>query len=163
MAPTSSAIALFAAAALLTSASAWVPSTSAFRRSLALASAKDSICDSPGDPSMILNVSVDLGDKKVEVMKGISAAIAATTGKPESYVSVCVQDNASIIFGGEETNCALGCMYSIGAINQENNGKIQKAVSDLLAPFGVPDDKMYINYFDVARENCGWSSRTFAG
>lgn len=112
---------------------------------------------------MILNVSVDLGDKKVDIMKGVSALIAATTGKPESYVSVSLNDNASVIFGGEETNCALGCMYSIGAINKENNGAIQKGVSELLAPHGIPEDKMYINYFDVARENCGWSSRTFAG
>ena len=28
---------------------------------------------------------------------------------------------------------------------------------------GVPDNRIYINFFDVPRANCGWSGRTFAG
>lgn len=53
----------------------------------------------PGDPSLILTTNMDLGDKKLEVMKKISKAISETTGKPESYVSVSVTDKASVIFG----------------------------------------------------------------
>ena len=30
----------------------------------------DNICDLPGDPSLILTTNVDLGDKKLEIMKG---------------------------------------------------------------------------------------------
>ena len=29
------------------------------------------ICDLPGDPSLILTTNVDLGDKKMEIMKGM--------------------------------------------------------------------------------------------
>ena len=40
----------------------------------------------------------------------------------------------------------------LGAINQENNGALTKAISDLLAAHGaVPADRVYLNFFDVAR------------
>ena len=58
---------------------------------------------------------------------------------------------------------ALGCVYSIGQINQENNGALTAKIAELLKPFGVPDNRMYLNFFDVPRANCGWSSKTFAG
>lgn len=40
----------------------------------------------PSDPSLNLITNLDLGDKKLEVMKACSKAIASITGKPESYV-----------------------------------------------------------------------------
>ena len=84
----------------------------------------DDICFSklPGDPSLLLNVNVALEDKKLEFMKACSAAIAETLSKPESYVAVSVNDGLDIIFGGDDAPAALGCVYSIGQINQENNG-----------------------------------------
>ena len=86
--------------------------------------------------------------------------MAEATGKPESYIGVSITDNASVIFGGSEEPCALGNMYSIGAISMESNGKVQAAVTDLLS---VPENRMYINFFDMPRANVGWSRRTFAG
>ena len=43
-------------------------------------------CDLPGDPSLILTTNVDLGDAKKDLLKSLSALVAASTGKPESYV-----------------------------------------------------------------------------
>lgn len=76
---------------------------------------------------------------------------------------VSITDKASLIFGGTEEPAALGCMYSIGAIAKESNGKIQASVTDLLEPFGLSESRMYINFFDVPRANVGWSRATFAG
>lgn len=42
----------------------------------------------------------------------------------------------------------------------ESNGQVQAAVTDLLK---VPEDRIYINFFDMPRANVGWSRRTFAG
>jgi hypothetical protein len=105
-------------------------------------------------------------------------------------LGVSITDNASVIFGGSEEPCALGNMYSIGAIGVESNGKIQvrdtrrgtvpktlvlnflllffvrrfqAAVTDLLEPFGLEESRMYINFFDMPRANVGWSRKTFAG
>ncbi|KAL7573597.1 hypothetical protein ACA910_008731 [Epithemia clementina (nom. ined.)] len=120
-------------------------------------------CDLPGDPSLLLTTNVDLGSKKLEIMKAMSKAIASSTGKPESYVAVSITDNASVIFGGSDAPTALGCLYSIGAIGVESNGAITNAVTDLLAEFNVAENRIYINFFDMPRANVGWSRRTFGG
>jgi phenylpyruvate tautomerase len=77
--------------------------------------------------------------------------------------AVSITDKASVIFGGSDAPTALGNMYSIGAIAMESNGKITADVTDLLEPFGVADNRIYINFFDMPRANVGWSRRTFAG
>jgi len=120
-------------------------------------------CKLPGDPSLILTTNCDLGDKKMEIMKACSKAVASATGKPESYVAVSITDKADVIFGGSDAPTALGNLYSIGAIAKESNGKITSDVTDLLEPFGVKEDRIYINFFDVPRANIGWNRRTFAG
>eukprot|EP00934_Nitzschia_sp_Nitz4_P005910 Nitzschia sp. Nitz4//scaffold86_size83305//80807//83204//NITZ4_005277-RA/size83305-augustus-gene-0.70-mRNA-1//-1//CDS//3329559295//5900//frame0 len=117
----------------------------------------------PGDPSLILTTNVDLAGDKLKVMKACSKVISSATGKPESYVAVSITDNASVIFGGSDAPTALGCLYSIGSITTGSNGEIQSKVTDLLEPYGVPEDRIYINFFDMPRENVGWSRRTFAG
>ena len=73
----------------------------------------------PGDPSLILQVNVELEDK-AGFVKSASAAIATALSKPESYVAVCVTDNNKdgMSFGGTTDPTALGCVYSIGQINQ---------------------------------------------
>jgi phenylpyruvate tautomerase len=80
-----------------------------------------------------------------------------------SFAAVSITDKASVIFGGSDDPTALGCLYSIGAIAQDSNGAIQAAVTDLLEPYGVAENRIYINFFDMPRANVGWSRRTFAG
>jgi phenylpyruvate tautomerase len=78
-------------------------------------------------------------------------------------LAVSITDRASVIFGGSDAPTCLGCLYSIGAISKESNGATMKDVTDLLEPFGVAEDRMYINFFDVPRANVGWCCKTFAG
>lgn len=68
-----------------------------------------------------------------------------------------------MIFAGSPDPTALGTMYSIGAIAKESNGAITKAVTDELESFGIAENRIYINFFDMPRANVGWSRRTFAG
>mmetsp|Transcript_14584 Transcript_14584/g.30191 ORF Transcript_14584/g.30191 Transcript_14584/m.30191 type:complete len:97 (-) Transcript_14584:56-346(-) len=96
-------------------------------------------------------------------MLAASKALAAGLGKPESYVAICVEDGKDMIWGGDDTPCALGCLYSLGGINNENNKKVSAELAKLLGEFGIPADKIYINFFDVPRENCGYNGSTFAG
>ena len=102
-------------------------------------------------------------------------------------VAVCITDKASMVFGGSDEPLALGCLYSLGesnmacllhyflqpnvglclfplgAINVSNNGKIQNGVTDALEPYGVTESRIYINFFDMPRENVGWNRATFGG
>ena len=82
-----------------------------------------------------------------------------------SVSAVSITDQASLVFGGSEDPAALGVLYSIGAIGKESNGAITKAVTDLLSvdEFGVAENRIYLNFFDMPRANVGWSRRTFAG
>jgi len=114
-------------------------------------------------PLNALRVLKDLGNKKLDIMKKCSKVITEHTGKPESYVAVSITDNASVIFGGTDDPCALATMYSLGSIAMESNGKIHCDISKLLKEFGLESNRMYINYFDLPRENIGWSGKTFAG
>ena len=68
-----------------------------------------------------------------------------------------------MVFGGSDAPLALGCVYSLGAINMSNNGKIQSGVTDVLEPYGVTEDRIYINFFDMPRDCIGWNRATFAG
>mmetsp|Transcript_21624 Transcript_21624/g.47271 ORF Transcript_21624/g.47271 Transcript_21624/m.47271 type:complete len:171 (-) Transcript_21624:360-872(-) len=123
----------------------------------------DPITQAPGDPSLILHTNVLLGDKKTEFLLAASRAVSSCLNKPESYVAVCVHDGAALVFGGSAEPAAVACLYSIGSINQPNNAALTAAISELLLDFQVPNNRIYINFFDVPRENCGWSGRTFAG
>ena len=124
----------------------------------------DPICLLPGDPSLTLITNVDIGDKKSELLKGLSDAIVASTGKPESYVAVAVLDNSSMMWGGSsEVPMALCTFNSLGAVNLENNGKLQASITSLLEPFGVVPTKIYTTFNDIARENMGYDGKTFAG
>ena len=48
-------------------------------------------CLLPGDPALLMTTNADLGTKKLEIMKACSKAIAAATGKPESYVGKSIR------------------------------------------------------------------------
>lgn len=116
-----------------------------------------------GDPSLILTTNVKMGDKKKAFLAAASKAIAKGLGKPESYVAIAVHDGADVIFGGKDDPCALGCVYSLGAINNENNKKVTAEITALLAEYNIPANRMYINFFDLPRENIGYNGATFAG
>ena len=116
-----------------------------------------------GDPSIVLHTNVKMGEKKRAFMTAVSKALASSLGKPESFVAVCVNDGCDMIWGGEDTPCALGTLYSLGAINLENNKKVTAKITELLGEFDVAPNKMYINFFDVPRENIGYNGATFAG
>ena len=79
------------------------------------------------------------------------------------YLAVSIRDKEDMIFGGSDAPAALGCVYSLGSISLESNGSMMKSFAGLLEPFGVPADRMYVNFFDMPRENVGWNGRTFAG
>jgi len=119
--------------------------------------------DGATDPSLFVQTNVELGDKKMTFMKAASKAVAESLGKPESYVAVSVQDGQDIIWGGSDAPCALCKVISLGSINKENNGALTKAISALLADFDVPANRIYVNFFDLERQNVGYNGATFAG
>ena len=58
--------------------------------------------------------------------------------------------------------CALRSLYSLGAINLENK-KVMTEITMHVGKFDVSPDKMYVNFFDVPRENICYNRPTFGG
>lgn len=119
--------------------------------------------DGATDPSLFVTTNVELGDKKGAFMQAASKAVAKCLGKPESYVAICVQDGQDIIWGGSDAPCALCKVLSLGSINLENNRALTQEISGLLADFDVPQNRIYVNFFDLERQNVGYNGATFAG
>lgn len=141
-----------------------VPATAASQDQQPAASMLQSpLCKLPGDPSLVVFTNVSLGDQKTKFMKAASEAVASSLSKPESYVTVCIMDEQSLLFGGTDAPCAIAQLNSIGAINLENNRSFSEAFSALIAEHGIAEDRYYVNFFDVPRENVAFKSATFAG
>jgi len=135
------------------------------RRSSAKPVAKAFACieDGATDPSLFVSTNIDLGGKKTAFMQAASKAVAKCLSKPESYVAICVQDKLDIIWGGSDSPCALCKVFSLGSINLENNRALTQEISGLLADFDVPANRIYVNFFDLERQNVGYNGATFAG
>ena len=139
------------------------------RAPLRVAAAGPSPCDLsdlsklPGDPSLVIHTNVAMGDKKAEFMKAASKAVADCLAKPEAFVVVAVMDEQDLIWGGEDTPCALCNLASLGSINKANNTRLSGAITALMSEFDVRPDRMYTNFWDIGqRENCGYNGVTFA-
>lgn len=97
-----------------------------------------------------------------DAAKALSSAVAAATGKPESYVLVSVRSGVTLCFGGTEEPAAYGELLSIGAIGGAKNAAISKAVSDVVAAkLGVPASRFYLSFHDMGRTDFGWNGGTF--
>ena len=117
----------------------------------------------PGDPSLVIHTNVKMGDKKKEFMAAASKAVAQCLQKPENFVVVAVLDEQDMIWGGDDSPCALCNVSSLGSINYENNTALSGAITALMSDFEVLPSRMYTNFWDIGpRENCGYNGVTFA-
>ena len=66
-----------------------------------------------------------------------------------------------MIWGGEPGPMALCKVFSLGSINKENNMALTVELTALLAKFDIPPNRMYVNFFDLPRENVGYNGATF--
>ena len=119
----------------------------------------------PGDPSLVVHVSCEMGlGIRADFMKEMSKHIAETLSKPETYVCVCVHDDVSMTWGGKEEPCTLGTLKSIGGINLENNKKVMQNLCEILErDFMIPKNRVYVEFENMERENCGYDGATFGG
>ncbi|ABO99130.1 predicted protein [Ostreococcus lucimarinus CCE9901] len=130
----------------------------------ALGAIRRDLVDLPGDPTLVVHTNVDMGSRKRAFMLAASRSVAKTLKKPESYVAVCVVDRADIVWGGSDDDCALCRLTSLGGIDLENNKAVSEDVCALLGEtFGIAGTRVYVTFEDVARENMGYDSATFAG
>merc|ERR1712189_109555 len=104
------------------------------------------------------NVSIKDDAKLLDLL---TDAIANGTGKPKGYVSVILEGDKVMAFGGTTEPCAMICLESIGAIEGKQK-EMSKAVMTILKDhLGVSPDRSYMMFNDLERKNVGYNLSTF--
>jgi len=109
----------------------------------------------------LINIRTNISEVQAPdaLLKRLSAALAASTGKSESYVMTLLDSGVSMTFAGSEEPCAYVVIKSIGALTPS-------AMSDqfcelIKTSLGISKDRIYIEFDDVNASNWGWNGRTF--
>ena len=90
-----------------------------------------------------------------------SLAVAALLGKPERYVMVSLESEATMAFGGDTSPLAYLEMKSVG-LPQGSTTALSKALCELIkTKLGVPTDRVYIEFADAKGALWGWNGGTF--
>ncbi|GMH43619.1 hypothetical protein BSKO_11541 [Bryopsis sp. KO-2023] len=115
-------------------------------------------------PTLNLTTNVPAGSvNSSDLLATLSKMVAEALGKPEKYVLISVTTEKPMSFGGTEDPCAYAELISIGKLGLEENKKISAVLSECVSvKLGVPSNRFYIKFVDVARQDFGWSGGTFA-
>jgi len=110
--------------------------------------------------SIETNHSIDRASIQ-QLLKKTSAFIADLLGKPESYVMISLQPDTPLIFGGSDAPAAFVRLKSIG-LSQDRCPEMSEKICRLIEQdLGVPQDRVFIDFKDLARSKFGWNGKTF--
>jgi phenylpyruvate tautomerase len=114
-------------------------------------------------PLMKLQLSENIDDeKKTTLLSCLSRIVSDSLGKPENYVMV-ILEQGSFLMLGSEGNAAFADIRSIGSINSRTTLDLTQRLCRYLDELlGIPSNRVYINFTDIAAENWGWNGETFA-
>lgn len=113
-------------------------------------------------PYFKLDTNIPQSQVTPEFLKSTSKLVASTLGKPESYVTVQVNGDQSIIWGGTNEPCGFATLMSIGQLGIEENKKHAAALYDHVCKhLGIPKDRMYISFVDSLPSTMGYNGSTF--
>ncbi len=88
-------------------------------------------------------------------------AITEVTGKPERYTMVTVETGC-VLLGGKAGPGAFVDVRSIGGLTADANQKLAERICRTLKEvLGVPPDRVYINFIEIAAANWGHNGGTF--
>ena len=110
--------------------------------------------------SIETNQAIDRASNQ-QLLKKTSAFIAALLGKPESYVMVSIQPETLLVFGGSDDPAAFVRLKSIGLPLDRCQELSEKICHHIEQELGVPQDRIFIDFKDLARNMFGWNGKTF--
>ncbi len=95
------------------------------------------------------------------VLKEASTLVSEELGKPEEYVMLALQPDTPMLFSGTDDPVAFLELKSIGL-----QGRQTKRLSSTLCGLverhlGIPKERIYVKFIDVARGMWGWKGDTF--
>ena len=110
--------------------------------------------------SIETNQSIDRTANQ-QLLKKTSAFIADLLGKPESYVMISIQPDKPLVFGGSDEPAAFVRLKSIG-LPVDRCPELSEKICHLIErKLGVPKERVFIDFKDLARNMFGWNGNTF--
>lgn len=109
----------------------------------------------------VAHVTTNVSVNAEAVAKGLSELLAGALGKPETYVMCSVTPDAALVLGGTSEAAAYVEVKSIGLPESACKELSAQVCAYLQAGCGVPPERTYIEFKDVARSWFGWNSGTF--
>ena len=94
-----------------------------------------------------------------ELLKELSTELANLTMKPEKYVMSLLQTDVSMTFGGTEDPCCYVEIKSIGALRP--NEMTHSFCKLIESKTGIPANRIYIGFEDVAPSQWGFNGKSF--
>lgn len=113
-------------------------------------------------PLLRLETTVVLNDdKRKALLAALSKILAETTGKPEDYVMITV-NQATMLMAGKPGDAAFVDIRGIGGLSGDVNRRLSQKLCRLVnESLGMPQNRIYLNFTEIAASNWGWQGNTF--
>lgn len=112
-------------------------------------------------PCINANVSVQLTAETKDALKTDFGKAISIMGKSETYLMVCLEENATIYLGGKKLE--RGAFVEVSALGQIDSGQAKKMsaeICDILKRrLDIPGECVYITY--QGYKDWGWNGGTF--
>ena len=99
--------------------------------------------------------------KASDLLEKTSKFVSGMLGKPEKFVMVSIGTDEQMMFGGSDAPTAFVQLKSIGMQIErcsEFSGRICQFLND---EFGVPADRVFIDFTSLQGNMFGWNGKTF--
>jgi phenylpyruvate tautomerase PptA (4-oxalocrotonate tautomerase family) len=112
-------------------------------------------------PLLKIQTNVSLDDsQQQQLLTSASQQVAEALGKPERYVMVMIAPAAPMLFAGEDSPLAYLELKSIG-LPESQTADLSAMLCQLMNGYGIPPDRVYIEFADAPRKMWGWNGGTF--
>jgi phenylpyruvate tautomerase len=97
------------------------------------------------------------------LLKTLSAELAELLGKPESYVMVSLENDATMLFGGSTEPACFATLKNIGTFTPELTERLSaRLTKHLAAALGIAPTRIYLEFVDAKPHLWGHDGSTFA-
>ncbi len=100
-------------------------------------------------------------DQMDEVLPALSQKASEWLDKPESYVQVIIETNLHMLFAGSTDPSAFIEVRSLGFYGHSIGEITQGLCQFIEEKLGIPQNRIFLNFFDIERTHWGWNGKTF--
>lgn len=112
-------------------------------------------------PCINANVSVQLTAETKDALKTDFGKAISIMGKSETYLMVCLEENATIYLGGKKLE--RGAFVEVSALGQIDSGQAKKMSAEICGilkrRLDIPGECVYITY--QGYKDWGWNGGNF--